>query len=251
MIRVLKLIYLNLTFFTLFILFCAIGIPILALFVALLICFLSRRDSMRMFRRVVCWYGAITARVLPFPLIKIQYRRHKEKGSAGPYIFICNHRSTSDPFLIGCLPYELVQIAKEYPLRIPVLGIVARKAGYLSVNKMPFDEFSRKAGELLNKGVSLVAFPEGTRSRSGEMGQFHSGIFRVALQTGYPIVPLCFAGNKNIPPIGSFFLRPGIIKMHELTPLQWDEYRNLSPYTLKNRVRDIIKREVDVLEGEE
>lgn len=250
MIRVLKLVYLNVTFFSLFILFCAIGIPILALFILLLSIFLTRRDTMRMLRRAICWYGAITVRVLPFPLIKIQYRRHKNKGSAGPYIFICNHRSTSDPFLIGCLPYELVQIAKEYPLRLPVLGIVARGAGYLSINEMPFKIFSRKASALLDKGVSLVAFPEGTRSRDGKMGQFHSGIFRLALQTGYPIVPLCIAGNKNIPPVGSFLLRPGIIKMHELTPLRWDEYRALSPYILKKKVREIIKREVNILERE-
>jgi len=122
-------------------------------------------------------------------------------------------------------------------------------AGYLSVREMPFEEFSRKTVELLGQGVSVITFPEGTRSGDKPMGQFHGSIFRVALQAKCPIAPVCINGNKNIPPRGSLLLRPGTIRVHKLPALQWEEYEDMKPFELKNRVRDIIAREQAVMGG--
>ena len=246
----LKLIYLNTTFYLSFFLFSALGIPLLTLLVAFLSLFMSHRSIMKRFRRAISWYGTVVIRLLPFPLVRIRYKDYAKDDETDPYIFVCNHRATSDAFLMACLPYEIVQVVNIWPFRIPVLGIFARWAGYLSVREMPFEEFSRKAIELLGQGVSIVVLPEGTRSGDKTMGQFHGSIFRVALKAKCPIAPLCIAGNENIINRGSLLLRAGTIKVHKLPALQWEEYKDMKPFKLKNRVRDIIARELAVMDKE-
>ena len=95
-----------------------------------------------------------------------------------------------------------------------------------------------------------MAFPEGSRSRDGRVGQFHSAVFRVAQTARVPIVPVCLIGNQDIPPKGSCLLNPGTVKMHRLPALQWESYRDLSAFELKNRVRALIQEELERLEGQ-
>jgi len=206
---------------------------------------------MRRVRRAISWYGKIIIRILPFPLIRVRYKNYVKNDVPGPYILVCNHQSASDPFLMACLPYECVQVVNIWPFRIPILGMFARFAGYLSVNEMSFEEFSRRVVDLLKKGVCIIAFPEGTRSGGKQMGNFHSSIFRIALQSQCSIVPLCISGNENIPSRGSLILYPGIIKVHKLPALQWEKYKDLKPVNLKNKIRNIIAEELAVMDCKE
>ncbi len=250
--NVLKLIYLNVTFYLLFILFSTVYIPAGTLIIVFLALFASRRTSMKRFRIAISWYGFVISAILPFPLVRIEYKDDFKNSIPGPYIVVCNHRSFSDGFLVAypCVSQEGVQVVGTWPFRMPILGPMARLAGYLSVKEMSFEEFSQKTRELLKKGISIFAFPEGSRSGGKTMRQFFSSIFRVALQTKYPIVPICISGNEHIPSRGSFLLRPGIIKIHKLPAIQWHDYKNLTHFALKNKVRDIIAKELVSMDGE-
>jgi len=243
------LICFNTIFYILFIMFSFLGIPLLSLIGAFQYIFISHRNAMKKFRRAISWYGLVIVKVLPYPFVMVRYEDLDKTKIAGPFIFACNHRSASDPFLMACLPYEFVQVVNIWPFKLPVLGFMAKWAGYLSVREMPFESFSKKAAVLLNDGVSIVAFPEGTRSADGSLGQFHGSIFRVALQTGSPVVPVCITGNEKIPARGTLLLRPGTIKIHKLSPITHDEYRGFTPYKLKNMVRQLIADEIEVMEG--
>ncbi len=246
--RFLKFIYLNITFYTFFIVFSLAAIPVSAFFVIFCRLILSRRQTMKRLRSAMNWYGAVIIRILPFPLVRIEYKDYTQNNPNKPYVFICNHRSASDPFLMAVFPVEAIQVVNIWPFRLPVLGIVAKIAGYLSVREMPFEEFFAKTTKLLREGVSIVVFPEGTRSRDNSVGQFHSAIFRVALQTRTPVVPVCITGTESVPPIGSGFLHPGIIKIHRLKPLLWEEYGAMEAFKFKNYVRQIIIDEVADME---
>ncbi len=250
-IKGLKLIIFNILFYFLFFLYSAFAIPALTLLVAYFSLFMSHLNTMKWFRRAISWYGMVAIKVLPFPLIRIYYKDYAKNPEPGPYIFVCNHRSASDPFLMACLPYELIQVVKIWPFRLPVLGIYARWAGYLSINEMPFKQFSKQAVKLLKQGVSIIVFPEGTRSGGKSMGQFHGSIFRVAIEAKCPIVPVCISGNENIPPRGSFLLRPGKIKIHKLPAIKWEEFKDVKPFKLKNMVRSIISKEVAIMDRKE
>jgi len=244
------LLFFNLLFYFFFIVFSVFGIPLFSLIVAIQALFISHRKAMKKFRRAVAWYGIGVCKVLPFPFVRIIFKDVDASNNPGPFIFICNHRSASDPFLMAYLPYkEVIQVVNIWPFKIPILGFMAKSAGYLSVREMPFEDFEKKTIELLNEGVSIAAFPEGTRSKDGSVGQFHSSMFRVALKSGYPIVPVCITGNENIPARGTLLLRPGAIKIHKLKPITDDEYKNYSPFKLKNRVRQIMIDEIEIMEG--
>jgi 1-acyl-sn-glycerol-3-phosphate acyltransferase len=247
--RILKIAYLNITFYAFFFIFSLNAFINLGSMIILLALFLPKRKVFKRLRRAISCYGAVVIRILPFPLIRISYKDYAKNDPVGPYLFVCNHRAASDPFFLAVFPYEIVQVVNIWPFRLPALGIIARIAGYLSVREMPFTEFLMKTRKLFSEGVSIAAFPEGTRSRDKSVGQFYSSVFRLALETKVPIVPVCITGNENMPPIGSPFLRPGLIKIHRLPAITWEEYGGFSPFKLKNYVRDIISKEVAVMDN--
>ncbi len=240
---------LNLYFYTLFVVLSATVIPILTVYVVCLgLLIPSRRKTMKRFRRAISWYGRVII-ACPYPFIKLRYENVVKNDPEGPYIIICNHRSASDAYLMGILPHELVQIVNIWPFRIPVLGIYAKLAGYLNIRMIPTEEFMKSASELLKDGVSIIFFPEGTRSTTNKMGSFHGSAFRLALETKAAIVPLCISGSENIPPKGSPLLRPGIITIRRMPAIAWSEYKDLTAFALKNRVWKIMDHELSVMES--
>jgi 1-acyl-sn-glycerol-3-phosphate acyltransferase len=244
----LKLYLLNLYFYTFFILLSSIVIPSLTLFVAISRLFTSQRKAMQRFRRAISWYGKIVT-AIPYPVIRLRYEDHSKDGPGEPYIFVSNHRAASDAFLMCVLPHECVQTVNIWPFRIPVLGLYARFSGYLNIRKMPHEQFMEQAAKLLSEGVSIIFFPEGTRSANRKMGSFHGAAFRLALETKVPVVPLCITGNEQIPPKGSLMLRPGTIRVRRLPAITWAEYRDLNAFAFKNRAWHIIERELSAMES--
>jgi 1-acyl-sn-glycerol-3-phosphate acyltransferase len=239
---------LNLYFYTVFILFSAVGIPALTLFVAFTRLFLSHRRTMKRFRRAISWYGKMIT-TIPYPFIRLRYEDRSGSDAPGPFIFVSNHRAASDAFLMCVLPHECVQIVNVWPFRIPILGLYAKFSGYLNIRMMSPEQFMEKATALIGQGVSIVFFPEGTRSASREMGSFHGAAFRLALESRAAVVPLCISGNENIPPKGSLMLRPGTVRVRRLPAITWEEYRDLNAFAFKNRVRRIIDDELKAMEG--
>jgi len=244
----LKLHLLNLYFYTFFFLSSAVAIPALTLVVAVSRLFQSHRKTMKRFRRAISWYGKLIT-AIPHPFIRLKYEDWAMNDPGEPYIFVSNHRSASDAFLMCVLPHECVQIVNVWPFRIPVLGLYAKLSGYLNIRMMSHEQFIEKAGALLKQGVSIIFFPEGTRSATREMGNFHGAAFRLALESKASVVPLCISGNENTPPKGSLLLRPGLIRVRRLSAITWDEYKDLTAYAFKNRVWSIIDKELSVMEG--
>jgi 1-acyl-sn-glycerol-3-phosphate acyltransferase len=243
-----KVYVLNLYCYTAFILISAVGIPGLTLFVAFTRLFQSHRRTMKRFRRAISWYGRLIT-ALPYPFIRLRYEDRAQDDSRGPFIFVSNHRSASDAFLMCVLPHECVQIVNIWPFRIPVLGLYAKLSGYLNIRMMSREQFMKQATELLNQGVSIIFFPEGTRSTARTLGSFNGAAFRLALESRASVVPLCISGNENIPPKGSLLLRPGTIRVRRLSAITWDEYKGLNAFAFKNRVRNVIDRELSVMES--
>ncbi len=244
-----KLLYLNGTFYPAYLIYSAIIIPLLLLFVAGVRPFTSKRYAMKRFRRAISWYGLIVIYILPFPLVRVKYIDYEKGRREGPLLFICNHRSTSDPYLAACFPYEIIQVVNIWPFRIPVLGYMAKAADYLSIREMTIDEFYHAGEKLFSEGVSMLAFPEGTRSGSRKMGPFHGATFRLALRTRVPLVPVCITGNENIPRKGSLLLNPGSIKIHALPSLEWDDYKDLTSLQLKRKVWALLADKMTEIEG--
>lgn len=243
-----KKLLLNLIFYPSFVLVTVLIPAISLLPMVLFRLTLGSRKTLYILRTLIRYYGCIVVRILPFPFVRVEYRDFERDKTRGACVFVCNHRSSSDAFLMGCLQRELVQVVNNWPFKIPVIGLIGRLAGYLSVRTMPFEEFQRTSCKLLREGVSVVAFPEGSRSRDKTLHQFNGTVFRVAQMAGVPIIPICLSGNQDIPPKGSGILNPGTIKIHKLPALEWESFKDLTPFAVKNKVRAVLQEELDRLE---
>lgn len=239
-------ILLNLVFYSLFFVVSTAVIPTLTLVGVVLFPFGSWRKTLARVRTLIKVYGRVVLS-LGWPFIRV-YAERKGGPVPSPCIYICNHRAASDAFLMAMLPGEIIQVVNIWPLKLPVLGFFARLAGYLSIREMTEEVFMRRGAELLAQGVSIAAFPEGTRSGSQEMGPFHSTLFRLALKTGAPIVPVCLSGNEKTPPKGSGVLCPARIRVRTLAVVPDEDYVGMTPFKLKNWVRDCMAAELKTME---
>ena len=240
---------LNIYIYSIVILFSIIIAPFVTLYVVFLKILFTERFFLRKLRGFIRWYGLIIVKVLFFPFIKVKFIDMSENENVAPCIFVCNHRSSSDPFLQAFLPYEIILVVNDWPFRIPVLGFMAKFAGYLSIKEMDYNDFFETVCKLLKQGVCIAAFPEGTRSGCNKMGYFHGAVFRVALKMKCPIVPICIIGNENIPS-KDFVLHSGTIRMKRLPAIDYSVYKNMGPFKFKNYVRNIIADETASMERE-
>jgi 1-acyl-sn-glycerol-3-phosphate acyltransferase len=171
--------------------------------------------------------------------------RGKEKFRKGEtYIVLCNHNSLMDvPVSSPGIPGGNKTIAKIEMARIPVFGMIYKTGSVLVDRK---SEASRresfgKMREVLNMGLHMCIYPEGTRNKTNQpLKSFHYGAFRLSLDTGRAIIPaIIFNSRKAIPLNKTFFLWPHPLSMHFLDPVSPEPGE--SPESLMQRIFDIMK----------
>ena len=147
----------------------------------------------------------------PGARVKLTGRQNIPAGKA--VIFMSNHQSYVDIPTLFYMPGQFKWMADEGLFSIPVFGWAMRMAGYVRVRRGDARAAVRalnQAKQLLAQGISVFIFPEGTRSRTGVMARFQSGGFRLAQETGAPIVPVVVAGTRQLLPRGSWSFRWGV-----------------------------------------
>lgn len=140
-----------------------------------------------------------------------------------PAIFIANHTSNLDPIILAChLPCRPAFVAKQEVAFVPVLGWVTWLSGAIFVNRRDREKAIRSlraAAQRVRGGLSVAAFPEGTRSRDGQLHPFKKGIFNLAFQAGVPVVPMGLTGTFEILPPGHWRFLPGRVCLRVGRPL--------------------------------
>ena len=147
-----------------------------------------------------------------------------ERIPAGePVVYACNHASMFDIWALSAvLPGSVRFVAKAELARIPFFGAAMVRAGHVSIereHKAQALEAYRHAAETVRSGISTVVFPEGTRTRSGELLPFKNAPFGLAIAAGVPLVPLFISGTFDILPKGRFRLSPTTIHIHVGDPI--------------------------------
>jgi 1-acyl-sn-glycerol-3-phosphate acyltransferase len=182
--------------------------------------------------------------------VKVRGLDRVERGKT--YVFVANHQSIYDiPCLFWSIPFQLRIIAKESLGRFPVLGPHLKRTGHMLVDRSKPDRAGifDWATRLTTNGLSLIVFPEGTRSRDGHMGKFKGGSIMLAMQAGLPIVPISVVGSRHVMKKGELTTRPGHVTLIVHDPITTTA--NPAPSVeevraLADRVREIIRPPVEV-----
>lgn len=184
------------------------------------------------------------------PLITCEFIKDFEGPIKPGSVFVLNHNSFSDTFVFGLLPFmDAVMVVRAWPFKIPVLGFFARHAGYLKIDEDSSEASLQSAAELLRQKVSIMIFPEGTRAGDNAMGRFHSLAFKIASENKADIIPMVITGNRQCPKRGSFIMRPVQVTLRALHPITPDYYSDVNLFVLKNKIRNLICRNLALMEG--
>jgi 1-acyl-sn-glycerol-3-phosphate acyltransferase len=170
-----------------------------------------------------------------------------------PYVAVCNHESMADIFLLSHLPWEMKWLAKESLFRIPVMGWMMRLAGDIPVRRSTRAsrvEALEQCRDRLSKRVSVMIFPEGTRSPTGQLLPFHDGAFRLAIEAGLPILPLAVVGTRDAMPKGSIEFGRARAEVRALEPISTEGLTIKDVATLRERVRALIQATCEEMRAE-
>ncbi len=186
------------------------------------------------------------ASIVPLWKLDITGREKIVKGT--PYIIISNHQSMLDIIMLDCLRFSFKWISKIENFRVPLIGWYLRMARYITVdrgNKESKAEMMDRSQECLRKGISIMIFPEGTRSTDREIAPFKLGAFQLALMTDKPILPVVIDGTGGIlPKHGVVFSRGHKIRIRVLDPVHPGSFGTADPEALSVKFRDLLSDEL-------
>lgn len=162
------------------------------------------------------------------------------------YIIVANHSSYLDiPILLAYLDLPFVIMYKKELEKIPLFGEGLKLSPFISVIRTnPRDAIKSLeiAITLLNKGISVLIFPEGTRSQNGELGEFKKGATRIAYKSKQSILPVKIIDSYKLMPKNSFFIKKGKVKLDIRPELTFSEYKDLEEQELLARLKDVLGR---------
>jgi 1-acyl-sn-glycerol-3-phosphate acyltransferase len=155
--------------------------------------------------------------------VRVRVEGGEKIAPGGSYVFVASHRSRLDiPAAIGYLPAPVrLLIDKEY-LSLPVAGFCLRRSGQLAVSgaspREALETMTAAARRITERGISLLAFPEGERGLGGTI-PFKDGAAYIAIRAGVPLVPLAIEGAEAVLPPGALVVRRGVVRIRVGDPI--------------------------------
>jgi len=160
------------------------------------------------------------------------------------YIYMSNHQSNFDiPVLLAYLDAQFRWLAKAELFKIPVFGYSMKRAGCISIdrsNRKSAFESLKEAAKKIRNGVSVLIFPEGTRSRDGNIRPFKKGGFVLAVASGVPVVPVVIHGTWSIMSKKGIRIKPGNVVIEILKPIETSDYTRKTKDDLMEKVGQAI-----------
>lgn len=163
-----------------------------------------------------------------------------------PAIYVANHSSHFDiPVLFNNIGFFLHFIAKIELKKIPLFGWGCSMADIIWIdrkNKTKAQQSMQEAGLHIKKGLNVISFPEGTRSKTGEIGMFRRGSFLLAQQAEIDVVPIYLKGTRPLNPPGTISFYPSKVTVVIGDRLPIDQYKDYTPEQFANEVQAIVKK---------
>ncbi len=200
------------------------------------------------------WLASLWARAIVFisgSRVKVRGRQNVSGNQA--YIFCCNHQSYFDIYvLLGYLPYKVIFISKETVFKVPLIGWAMQGLGYIPLdrsNPRKALQSIKFALKQMEKGYSLIIFPEGTRSTDGRVQEFKIGSARLAFESTSPVVPVSIYGSGKIQSKGSMKVKGQRIGLVIGKPMKPKSATKVEQSQFLRQVREVIIENLDLAEA--
>lgn len=195
--------------------------------------------------KLFLWVSKNYSRIALFALgVKVSCRGLENIDIRKPYVFMSNHVSHADsPALASVIPHPLHWVFKKELSKIPVFGWVLLAGGQIMVDRSD-PEGSKAALERALSGLSgnnsVMIYPEGTRSRDGNLQSLKKGGFWMAMHAGLPIVPVRVSGTREIVAAGTLRIRPGNVVVEVFPPIPTEGKTAADIQALMRQVREAM-----------
>jgi len=201
-------------------------------------------------------YGRLWGRFSLFAnRVKVTVSGLEHLKREGPYVFMANHQGSYDIFaLLAHLPYQFKWLAKKELFSVPFLGWAMSAAGYVSIDREGTRETVKamnEAAQKIHDGMSVVIFPEGSRSPDGSIQPFKKGGFTLAVKSRVPIVPVAITGSRGILAKGRMTVLPGEIRIRIDAPIETEPYALKDRGFLMGKVKETISKNVELISKKE
>ena len=196
-------------------------------------------------------FGRATSALTPLWDFSVEGQPPADIG-ARAYIVLANHASTADPFLLSWLPWDMQWVVKEELMRAPVVGWLIRLGGDIPLRRGEGESVRAMLSSCrhaLRHGLSVMIFPEGTRSRDGAVRAFKDGAFQLAIAEGAPVLPIAIAGTRRCMPKGSAWFGRARAIARVLAPIETTGMTLADVPRLRDAVHAEIERAVLELEA--
>lgn len=230
--------------------FVLLGFPV-ALILWLLSLVFDRKRLMN--NRWMVIQGIVLTKMSPFWKVITEGREKIDQDQA--YIIVPTHQSMLDIVFFNMLRHRLRWVSKIEVFRVPVLGWEMKMVKYIELvrgNKSSVIKMMEKCVESLQDGISVVLFPEGTRSLTGAIGKFKTGAFQLAVKTDKPLLPVLIDGTGGILPKkgGLIFRNRRIVRIRVLDPIFPGQFGTGDPEELAARVHSLMVTAMDEMRNE-
>ncbi len=186
--------------------------------------------------------------------LEVRGREHVDPSRS--YIVVANHLSNLD--IMACflaIPVPIRYLAKKELFQVPILAPAMRAVGIIEVDRQArgaavHDQVNRQAQELIRLGRSVIIYPEGTRSRTGELRSFKKGAFTMAVSTGLPILPVTICGTWEAWRPDRPLIYGGRVTVVIDPPISTEGLGQADTNELRDRVHDLIERRYAELRAE-
>jgi 1-acyl-sn-glycerol-3-phosphate acyltransferase len=227
---------------------------LLAFPVALLLWLLSLLfDNRRLMNnRWMVIQGIVLTKMSPFWKVVVDGREKIDRKQA--YVIIPNHQSMLDIVFFNMLHHRLRWVSKIEIFKVPLVGTEMRMVKYIELergNKSSVIRMMEKCMESLREGISIVIFPEGTRSLTGAIGKFKSGAFQLAIRADKPLLPVLIDGTGDIlPKKGFIFGSRRVVRLRVLDPIFPGNFKTGDPDELAAMIQVQMVSAMDQLRSE-
>ena len=222
----------------------------IAAFLRIFTCWFDRRLAiLHMFS---CFWGSCYTWLSPIWKVSITGRENVDRKKA--YVMACNHQSMIDILIIYRIFLHFKWVAKASLFKSPIIGWNMWLNRYIKIERSSMKsqrKMLNQCAENIQRGSSVMIFPEGTRSRNGELRNFKEGAFLIALQQKVDIVPMVVDGSaKALPKKGLFPFMKQTIYLRILPPVPYETFKDMKVRQVSEYIRFIIADELAKMRNE-